>query len=85
MKKFIISDELFSGFTLELDPFDFESSNSLKETAIYILGYTLRSHNLEILESKLLEKEFHCCDPFEKILGEEGPFYICSHRHTLES
>ena len=81
-RKFIISDELFSGFEMNVD-LDCNASiidviKTIKKTLLSILD----NNNLIILYQKLKDIDFHIHDyGFGDILLSESDtiFFICSH------
>ena len=82
IKTFKISDRTFSGYTVDLDMEFYYSveqiCNAIKKNLIQFL----KLHNLEILQNKAKEINFHIHDySIEDILiaDKEKIFWCCSH------
>ncbi len=81
-RQFILSDDLFSGFTKTID---LDETNTLSELIdeVYNELYNLfKEQKLDLLLANLKTKKFHIHDySFEDILLSQPMtvFYICSH------
>jgi hypothetical protein len=85
---FSISDELFSYYRTEIDLDEVNNLNDIKIKVISNLRKTLRDNNLEQLEKKLLEKNFHIHGyTFENVLLSEPDqiYYVCGHCQSENS
>ena len=81
-RKFIISDELFSGFEMDIDLDCSESIIDIINTIKNELLSLLNNKNLCVLSQKLKDIDFHIHDhSFGDILLSEYDviFFICSH------
>ena len=81
-RKFIISDDQFSGFSMVVDLDEVESLDDICSKMFDFIFKLLTKYNFIILLEKLNEKNFHIHDyTFESMLmsDSEKEFFICSH------
>ncbi len=84
LRKFSISDEKFSGFTMNIDLDEINNIYDIIKIVIDELKMILKKHNLEILLISFKKKNFHIHDfNFEDILlsKSDKTFFLCSHCH----
>lgn len=85
IKTFIISDEIFQGYKLLLDPMLFDSIKSLIEHVKDNIKALLIINNFEILIKKINKIDLHIHEykfitDIQK--SDNNIIYICSHSHT---
>lgn len=81
-RTFQISDELFSGYSIQIDLDEIDNMKQIIDRIVNSLRNILKKNKLEILEIKLNKKNFHIHDvTFEQILLSQPNevFWICSH------
>jgi hypothetical protein len=81
-RKFEISDELFGGFSIQIDLDTVESLEDIVKYMIGKLSTALKTTNLVMLVDKLEEKYFHIHGfDFGHILlsDKSDTFYVCGH------
>jgi hypothetical protein len=79
---FILSDDLFSGFTCQIDLDYMENIKDIIDNMLEQLNGLLMQYNMHVLKEKLNDKNLHIHDhSFEEILISKANtiFYICSH------
>jgi hypothetical protein len=82
LRKFVCSDDLFSGFGVEIDITQMDSIIMIISKFCKELGGLLREHNFENLLIEYNKKRFHLHDKtIEDILISDPDeiFYICHH------
>ena len=81
-RQFIISDDLFSGFTRPVDLDSVENIEEIIAIVVDELKNVFKNNNFDILKETVEKKNFHAHDySFEDMLLSEpnATFYICSH------
>lgn len=80
IKTFVISDELFYGFSVMLDPSLFDSIKSVIQHVKDKLKAVFTLHNLELLCRRVDELDLHIHDvKFISDIQHHEIIYICSH------
>jgi hypothetical protein len=75
LQKYVISAPLFWGFTLELNPANFESSKEIIDTMKRALKEDLLELNLILLCEELDKMELHITDSTAPVV------YVCNCKH----
>lgn len=85
IKTFIISDELFQGYRMLLDPMLFDSIKALIKHVKDNIRALLTTNNLEMLVNKIDKIDLHIHE-FKFITeiqkSDNSIIYMCSHSHT---
>ncbi len=89
IKNFVISDELFSGYSLLIDLDKMKNKEDIINELVYNLRMELKKLQLESLELKLIKCNFHIHDyEFEEIIKTNNnnnkfnnKFWVCNHNH----
>jgi len=79
--KFILSDELFQGFSVSLDKDDIESLEHVASCVAEKLKSELEKLHLEYLRDRLKQKNFHIHDfsLMDLLQGDDNAtYYVCS-------
>ena len=82
LRKFVCSDELFSGFSTFIDLREVDTTEDICKKFKNSLQNVLQEHNFEILLVNLKKKIFHIHDiKMETILTSDTDdlFYVCFH------
>ena len=81
-RKFIVSDELFSGFSQIIDLDEIDTIEEIIKIVYSTLHELFKKNNLDILLNTLKTKKFHIHDyTLENVLLSDSNdvFYICCH------
>lgn len=83
IRKFVISCNLFWGYSKSLDLDDYDNNDDIVTTVINDLIEDLEKLNLTELVIKLkdwrLQKKYHIHKEFGEVLLDDGVQYICNH------